>query len=190
MKKIVLILLIALVASLQVKADNYASEILQRIYFDKGVGATTSMLSCDVCGTDTLWTITLFGNSFADNAVLVLKTADKQILTLELKEKCTIHTTLARDYSPETGEIVEYNGAEEALDFQLTNTALDYISQHGISKIRIETKLRLGTDEWWCEASWKRNEWGKSLSKAYRLLKEKMSPDYVPPKKPSIYDGF
>ncbi|MBR5745556.1 MAG: hypothetical protein IKX94_09605 [Muribaculaceae bacterium] len=50
--------------------------------------------------------------------------------------------------------------------------------------------MRVGTITNWREKVWKRNEWGKSLAKAYKELKKLISPDYVPPKKPTIYDGF
>ena len=70
------------------------------------------------------------------------------------------------------------------LAFLIPITALNYIAEHGIAK------LRYGHNDFYRDKVYKRNEFGKDLAEAYHKVLEQMSPDYVPPKKPSIYDGF
>ena len=57
-------------------------------------------------------------------------------------------------------------------------------------KSRGVIKLRCGTDRFYKDREFRRNEFGKALTEAYKRIIEEMSPDYVPPKKPTIRDGF
>ena len=86
--------------------------------------------------------------------------------------------------SPLTGEWIDHWHYEHVLTYQLSTVALDYFIQHGIAKIRV------GSDTSWNEKQWTRNEWGKRITQAYHELTTRLAPDYVPPKKPTIRDGF
>ena len=183
MKKIVLILLIAIVASLQVKATDIY-EILDDVKFDKSAMKVTATLFRPDSTNDNRWELVFFGYHELKNPVLLIKTCSGETVTPQTIKEGWVEVSTGWGNNPETGEPVEYKGAEVTHTFYFSDRDMWKIVDSGIAKIRF------GSDGNWCEASWKRNEWGKSLSKGYRLLKEKMSPDYVPPKKPSIYDGF
>ena len=79
---------------------------------------------------------------------------------------------------------MEFYHYEHVLHYHIKGTALNYIAEHGISK------LRCGYDNLYRAKVYRRNEFGIELTEAYKKILERMSPDYVPPKKPSIRDGF
>ncbi|MBR5436933.1 MAG: hypothetical protein IK120_08745 [Muribaculaceae bacterium] len=116
--------------------------------------------------------------------LLIIKTSDNKILKLSPDRHTEHYETDSITTSPLTGEPIRHCHTEHYLSYTITTTALQYLVEHGV------TKMRVGTITNWQEKVWKRNEWGKSLAKAYKELKKRISPDYVPPKKPTIYDGF
>ena len=50
--------------------------------------------------------------------------------------------------------------------------------------------MRCGKDGHYTDAVYHHNEFGKMLTEAYKDILRRLSPDYMPPKDPSIYDGF
>lgn len=151
----------------------------------ENIGYSESHLWVETTETDTVWSLTISDRDYLKEGMLLfIKTSDNKILKLapfrysEYTEIDSITT------SPLTGEPIRHCHTEYDLDYEITPTALQYLGDHGVSKMRI------GTITNWREKVWKRNEWGKSLAKAYKELKKLISPDYVPPKKPTIYDGF
>lgn len=149
------------------------------------IGYLESFLCVKATETDTVWSLSISERDYLKEGMLLfIKTSDDKILKLapfrysEYAEIDSITT------SPLTGEPIRHCHTEYDLDYEITPTALQYLGDHGVSKMRI------GTITDWDETVWKRNEWGKSLAKAYKELKKLISPDYVPPKKPTIYDGF
>ena len=127
---------------------------------------TSFMLQCDTTATDTVWSLKLQG-FVTTGYMLLIKTSDAKVLELEPYD-----------------EIMEFYHYEHVLYYHITTTALNYIAEHGISK------LRCGYDNLYRDKEFRRNEFGIELNEAYKKILERMSPDYVPPKKPSIRDGF
>ncbi len=72
---------------------------------------------------------------------------------------------------------MEFYHYEHVLYYHIKGTALNYIAEHGISK------LRCGYDNLYRAKVYRRNEFGIELTEAYKKILERMSPDYVPPKK-------
>ena len=133
--------------------------------------------------TDTVWSLNLQG-FVTTGYMLLIKTSDGKVLELEPYDLKTTHVTDSVAHSPVTGEIMEFYHYEHVLYYHITTTALNYIAEHGISK------LRCGYDNLYRDKEFRRNEFGNDLTEAYKKVLEHMSPDYVPPKKPSIRDGF
>ncbi len=50
--------------------------------------------------------------------------------------------------------------------------------------------MRINTESSWKKKVWKKDELGKNMTQAYRIIMERLSPDYVPSKKKTIYDDF
>lgn len=144
---------------------------------------TSFMLQCDTTATDTVWSLNLQG-FVTTGYMLLIKTSDGKVLELEPYDLKTTHVTDSVAHSPVTGEIMEFYHYEHVLYYHITTTALNYIAEHGISK------LRCGYDNLYRDKEFRRNEFGNDLTEAYKKVLEHMSPDYVPPKKPSIRDGF
>lgn len=144
---------------------------------------TTVKLWCDTTATDTIWSLELQGFVSTDYKLLI-KTGDGKVLELEPYDKKLDHVTDSMGHSQVTGKIIEYYHYETVNYYHITTTALKYISEHGI------IKLRCGTDRFYKDREFRRNEFGKALTEAYKRILEEMSPNYVPPKKPTIRDGF
>lgn len=144
---------------------------------------TTFMLYCDTTATDTVWTLELQG-FVMDGYKLLIKTGDDKVLELEPFDCKYDHVRDSIGHNPITGELIEYYHYESVLYYHITGTALNYISEHGIKK------LRCGNDIRYKDKNYNRNEFGKNLTEAYRQILYKMSPDYVREKKPTIRDGF
>lgn len=144
---------------------------------------TSFMLQCDTTATDTVWSLKLQG-FVTTGYMLLIKTGDGKVLELDPYDLKTDHVTDSVGHSPITGEIMEFYHYEHVLYYHITGTALNYIAEHGISK------LRCGYDALYRDKEFRRNEFGNDLTKAYKKILERMSPDYVPPQKPSIRDGF
>lgn len=53
-----------------------------------------------------------------------------------------------------------------------------------------DDKMRINTESSWKKKVWKKDELGKNMTQAYRIIMERLSPDYVPSKKKTIYDDF
>lgn len=143
-----------------------------------------SYLCVEVTETDTVWSLNLYDRDLKEKMLLIIKTSDNKILKLSPDRHTEHYETDSITTSPLTGEPIRHCHTEHYLSYTITTTALQYLVEHGV------TKMRVGTITNWQEKVWKRNEWGKSLAKAYKELKKRISPDYVPPKKPTIYDGF
>lgn len=144
---------------------------------------TKVLLQCDTTGSDTTWTIKLQG-WVSDGYQLLLKTGDGKVIDLKPFDAKFDHITDSIGHSSVTGELIEFYHYEQIIYYHISTAALDHIAEHGISKIRC------GTDTYHRDVEYKRNEFGKELTKAYKKILEEMSPDYVPPRKPTIYDDF
>lgn len=140
-------------------------------------------LECDTTATDTVWTMRMEGD-MSDGYILLIKTGDSKVIELHQCDHRWNHVTDSIGHSQLTGEIMEFYHYEQVLYYPITSADLEHIAAHGISKIRC------GTDTYFMETTYKDNEFGKRLEEAYKKILEKMSPEYVPPKKPSIRDGF
>lgn len=141
-------------------------------------------LEVDVCDKDTTWTIVAWGDGLNEHTQLLFKTMDGKVLELTSYRYTTLEPTDAWVTNPITGESVRQTHYEFFMYYRITPIALDYFITHGIAK------LRVGTDSLWREHVWRTDELGKELSKARAELNRRLAPDYVPPKKPSIRDGF
>ena len=144
---------------------------------------TTVKLQCDTTANDTVWSLQLQG-WVSHGYVLLIKTGDGKVLELEPYDEKFDHVTDSIGHSSITGELIDYYHYESVEYYHITTTALNYIAEHGISK------LRCGFDSSYKDVVYKRNEFGKDLAEAYHKVLEQMSHDYVPPQKPSIRDGF
>lgn len=144
---------------------------------------TTVKLWCDTTATDTIWSLEMQG-AVEHYDTLLLKTSDGKVLELVPYDEKFDHVTDSIGHSSVTGELMEFYHYETVIYFHITTTTLNYIAEHGIAK------LRCGTDRFYKDREFRRNEFGKALIEAYKRILEEMSPDYVPPKKPTIRDGF
>ena len=133
--------------------------------------------------TDTVWSLEMQG-AVEHYDTLLLKTGDGKVLELVPYDEKFDHVTDSIGHSSVTGELMEFYHYETVIYFHITTTALNYIAEHGIAK------LRYGHNDFYRDKVYKRNEFGKYLAEAYHKVLEQMSPDYVPPQKPSIRDGF
>ena len=143
-----------------------------------------SFLCVTINGSDTIWSLRFRDRDLSEGMILLIKTTDKKVLGLMPSHHYEACVTDSLTTIPFTGETVRHYHYDHILEYDITTTALNYFVNHNI------IKLRIGTEKHWQEKVWRRNEWGKSLVKAYKELKKRISPDYVPPKKPTIYDGF
>lgn len=146
--------------------------------------STMVTLRCDTTANDTTWTLEFEGGGVSEGDILLIKTQDNKIIELQPFDLKFDSILDSIGHSPVTGELIEYYHHELVLYFHITKTALDYIDKHGIAKIRC------GSDIYHRDIVYKQNEFGKDLSEAYKKILEEMSPDYVPPKKKTIYDDF
>ena len=144
---------------------------------------TVVTLSCDTTATDTVWTLELEG-WVANGYVLLIKTGDDNVIELAPYTEKFNHVTDSIGHSPITGELIDYYHHEFVEYYHITTAALNCIAENGI------IKLRCGFDSCYKDVFYKHNEFGKELTDAYKKILYKLSPDYVPPKKPSIRDGF
>lgn len=144
---------------------------------------TTVKLFCDTTATDTVWSLEMQG-AVAHYDTLLLKTGDGKVLELVPYDEKFDHVTDSIGHSSVTGELMEFYHYETVIYFHITTKALNYIAEYGISK------LRCGFDSCYKDVVYKRNEFGKKLTDAYKQILYEMSPEYIPPKKPSIRDGF
>ncbi len=179
-------ILISLMAMMCIALPCWSSSAFKSmpdIEFDRW-NTVTPFLCCETNETDTTWTLEIWGRGLDENALLLLKTGDGKVVGLQPVRHRLYQETDSFSTSPVTGETIEHWHYKYILEYQLTATALNYFMKHGV------TKLRLGTEDRWREKSWKRDELGQNLLKAYRKILDELSPDYVPPKKKTIYDDF
>lgn len=144
---------------------------------------TAVKLICDTTATDTVWSLEMQG-AVEHYDTLLLKTGDGKVLELVPYDEKFDHVTDSIGHSSVTGELMEFYHYETVIYFHITTTALNYIAEHGIAK------LRYGHNDFYRDKVYKRNEFGKELTRAYKKILTEISPEYVPPKKPSIRDGF
>ena len=163
--------------------SNSAHKSMPDIEFDRW-NVVTPFLCCEVNGCDTVWTLEIWGRGLDEQSVLLLKTTDGKVAEFKPSRHRLYQETDSLTKSPVTGEWIEHYHYKHILSYELTSTALDYFMSHGVAK------LRLGTETIWKEKAWKTDELGKNLSKAHKIIMEQLSPDYVPPKRKTIYDDF
>ena len=144
---------------------------------------TAVKLFCDTTATDTVWSLEMQG-AVEHYDTLLLKTGDGKVLELVPYDEKFDHVTDSIGHSSVTGELMEFYHYETVIYFHITTTALNYIAEHGIAK------LRYGHNDFYRDKVYRRNEFGNDLTEAYKKVLKHMSPEYVPPKKPSIRDGF
>lgn len=144
---------------------------------------TEVTLQCDTTAQLTTWTVILEG-WVSDGDLLLLKTGDGKVIELEPYAVKFDQVTDSIGHSSITGELIEYYHHEQVLYYHITSAALDYIAEHGVSKIRS------GKDSYHHDIVYERNEFGQALVSAYKGILEEMSPGYVPPQKKTIYDDF
>ncbi len=144
---------------------------------------STATLYCDTTANDTTWSLSLEG--YVDNGYLLLmRSGDGKVITLKPYERHFESVTDSIGRSPITGEFVEYTHLVTVLYYHISVSDLNHIAEHGI------VKLRCGNDVVHRDKVYRHNEFGKQLTDAYRQILKELSPDYVPPKKTSIFDGF
>ena len=180
-KRIINVLLVTCFAlpSWAGEVHGYISDIKFTKWFE-----VETWLIAESYENDTIWTIQLRGRDINDKTLLLIKTIDDKNLELKSFNCETRYETDSLTTSPLTGKLIDHQHVEYLVSYSITSVALHYFIDHGISKIRVGTETR------WEEKIWQRNEWGKNLTETYKKIIKKMSPDYVPPKKPSIRDGF
>lgn len=144
---------------------------------------TAVKLLCDINDNDTVWTLEMQG-AVEHYDTLLIKTGDSKVLELAPFDEKFDHVTDSLGHSPLTGELIEYYHYEAVIYYHITTTALNYIAEHGIAK------LRYGHDSFHRDIVYKKNEFGTELTRAYKKILTEISPEYVPPKKPSVRDGF
>lgn len=157
-----------------------AHKSMPDIEFDRW-NVVSPFLCCEVNDTDTTWTLEIWGRGLDENTMLLLKTCDGKAVELQPTGHRLYQETDSLTVSPVTGEWIEHWHYKHILQYRLTPTALNYFMSHGIEK------LRLGTVERWQEKSWKRDELGKALAKAYHIVLERLE---TPQKTKTIYDDF
>lgn len=144
-----------------------------------------STLDVFVEDSDTIWSIGIIGRYLDEETLLLIKTCDGKVVEYEPSNYHAMKITEEYSTNPITGEVYASKWYyEHSFQYHITKTALLYFIEHGISKIR------LGTENKWHEKIWQHNEWGKLITEAYNKLLIRLAPDYVPPKRPTIRDGF
>lgn len=140
-------------------------------------------LECDTTATDTVWTISMEGHLHDGDRVLI-KCGNGKVFELHQSDCRFNHVTDSIGHNPITGETMEFYHYRVVVYYNISSEAMKNIADHGI------TKMRCGKEGYYTDAVYHRNEFGMMLTEAYKAILERLSPDYVPPKKPSIYDGF
>lgn len=182
MHRLILIILLAVFISIPSWARHeYVNT--SSIEFDRGYELLSS-LDVDVNDTDTVWSLQFIGRYLDENTILLIKTGDGKVIEYTPSHYHAMQMIDSLTTSPLTGELIDHWHYEHVLTYELSPYALHYFMQHGIAKIRI------GSETSWKEKVWKRNEWGKRITEAYHELTKRLAPDYTPPKKPTIRDGF
>lgn len=89
-------------------------------------------------------------------------------------------------YYNNEGEAVFIYRDEMIYFYPVDRATIERIISKGVMKVRLELSSEIS----WAEKAWKKDEWGKNLGKALSDVDKQLSPDYVPPKKKTIYDDF
>ena len=163
------------------KQANIGIAHIGNIVWDE-FNTTDATLICNSTATDTIWTLEMQGYVLGKDTLL-LKIGDGKILEFAPCDEKIAHVNDNVGYSSITGEIMEYYHYEFVIYYKLTS-AINEIVKHGI------LKMRLGSGYFHKDKMFKKNELGDAITNAYKDILLKMSPEYVPPKKPSIRDGF
>ena len=145
------------------------------------------VLNCDA-SADTAYYITLWDDGHvyrSEDAMLLLKLGDGTVIPLHPSRRLCNQETDSMYYNNE-GKAVFIHRNEMLYDYPVDKADLLHIIESGIVKVRIG----LYGETVWAERTWKRDEWGKELAKAYAEIQKQLAPGYVPPKKPTIRDGF
>lgn len=145
------------------------------------------MLDCDT-SADTTYSITLWDDGHvyrSEDAMLLLKLGDGTVIELNPSDRSCIQEIDSMYYNNE-GKAVFINRNEMLYYYPINIDDLHHIFKSGIVKVRIG----IYGETVWAERTWKRDEWGKELAKAYAEIQKQLVPGYVPPKKPTIRDGF
>ena len=159
-------------------------ESTNAIEFNRRYEVLTS-LDVNFSETDTVWSIGIIGRNLDKETLLLIKTCDGKVIEYSPTSYYAMKITDEYATNPLTGDVYDAKWHyEHCFQYNVSPTALHYFMEHGISKIR------LGTEDRWHEKVWLNNEWGRLITEAYEKLLLRLAPDYVPPKKPSIRDGF
>ncbi len=191
MYKLVATIFLALCTSLTSWSTLLDSETVDYVKWN-GVDESGVYLLCETAANDTVWTLSLVGY-VDDDFMLLIKTGDNKVISLKPYSQHNIETIDSVGYNPITGEPVNFYSYTKVLRYRISTDDLKYIAQHCVVKLRCGTVYKglNGTSySNYKDKVYRHNEFGAKLIKAYKKILKKMSPDYVPPKEPTIYDGF
>ena len=184
MKKFVIIFLVLLAA-----IPAAAKYIPETVVVDYEIrGHCYDVLLCCTADRDTTYTITVVDDGRvyrSKDAMLLIKLGDDTALPLHPKHISCDQVIDSMFYNNE-GESVFIYRNKMHYDYPIDLDDLNRIFNKGIIKVRIGIH---GVSSW-AEKTWKRDEWGKAFSKAFGKIQEQLAPNYIPPKKPTIYDNF
>ena len=134
----------------------------------------TIMLDCNAANSDTVYHITVKDDGRvyrSKEAVMLLKLGGGEVVELHPDSRWCMQ---------------EIDRDEMVYFYPIDRRTIEHIISKGVLKVRLE--LTSATS--WAEKTWKSDVWGKKLGIALNDVEKQLSPDYVPPKKKTIYDGF
>ena len=147
----------------------------------------TVMLDCDA-GSDTVYHITVKDDGRvyrSDEAAMLLKLGDGEVVELHPDSRWCMQQTDSMYYNNE-GEAVFIYRDEMIYLYPIDRATIERIISKGVMKVRLELSSELS----WAEKVWNKDEWGKKLGIALNDVDKQLSPDYIPPKRKTIYDDF
>ena len=116
---------------------------------------------------------------------MLLKLGGGEVVELHPDSRWCMQEIDSMYYNNE-GEPVFIYRDEMVYFYPIDRRAIEHIISKGVLKVRLE--LTSATS--WAEKTWKSDVWGKKLGIALNDVEKQLSPDYVPPKKKTIYDDF
>lgn len=147
----------------------------------------TVMLDCQA-DSDTVYHITVQDDGRvyrSDDAIVLLKLGNGEVVELRPDRRFCNQEIDSMFYNNE-GEAVFIYRDEMIYFYPVDRNTIERIISKGVLKVRLE----LSHETSWAEKAWKKDEWGQKMGKALSDVDKQMSPDYVPPKKKTIYDDF
>ncbi len=148
----------------------------------------TIMLDCNAANSDTVYHFTVKDDGRvyrSKEAVMLLKLGGGEVVELHPDSRWCMQEIDSMYYNNE-GEPVFIYRDEMVYFYPIDRRTIEHIISKGVLKVRLE--LTSATS--WAEKTWKSDVWGKKLGIALNDVEKQLSPDYVPPKKKTIYDGF